>query len=102
MSIEKSDCHRKEYGHNKSMIKLVDLDCDEQELLLWRSGLIVENVDPNTISVCSYHREYYSERNQVRCCDPFQSLANIEGMTRKIKRVPKKAMIEIIMLQQYT
>ena len=65
------ECHRKEYGHNKSMIKLAYLDCDEQELLLWRSGLIVENVDLNTMSVCSYHREYYSKRNQVRCCDPF-------------------------------
>ena len=69
-------CYRKVYGHSKSMIKLADLDCDEQELLLWRSGLIVENVDLNTMSVCSYHPEYYSERNQVRCCDPFLSHAN--------------------------
>ena len=27
--FQKSDCHRKEYGHNKSMIKQADLDCDE-------------------------------------------------------------------------
>ena len=81
---------------------MLKLDCDEQELLLWRSGLIVENVDLNTMYICSYHREYYSEHNQVRCCDPFLSHANIEGMTRKKKTVPKKAMIEIIMLQQYT
>ena len=65
--------------------------------------MIVENVNLNTMSVCSYHREYYSERNQVRCCDPFLSHANIAGMTRKKeKNGPKKAMIEIIMLQQYT
>ena len=38
-----SDCHRKEYGHNKNMIILADLDCDEQERLLWRRGLIVKN-----------------------------------------------------------
>ena len=55
------------------------------------------------MSVCSYHREYYSEHNEVRCCDPFLSHANIEGMTRKKeKMVLKKVMIEIIMLQQYT
>ena len=76
--FQKSDCHRKEYG--------LDLDRDEQELRLWRNGLIVENVDLNTMSVCSYHREYYSERNQVRCCDPFLSHANIAGMTRKEKK----------------
>ena len=60
---------------------------DEQELLLWRSGLVVENVDLNTMYICSYHREYYSDHNQVRCCDPFLSHANIEGVTRK-KKVP--------------
>ena len=76
--FQKSDCHRKEYGTIK--------DFDEQELLLWRSGLIVENVDLNTMSICSYHREYYSERNQVLCCDSFLSHANIEGMTRKKKK----------------
>ena len=42
--FQKSDCHRKKYGTIK--------DYDEQELLLWRSGLIVENVDLNTMSVC--------------------------------------------------
>ena len=88
--FQRSDCHRKEYGHNKSMIKLAELDCDEQELLLWRSGLIVENVYLNNMSVRSYHRENYSERNQVRCCDPFLSHANIEGMTRKKKKSLRK------------
>ena len=91
--FQKSDCHRTEYGHNKSLMKLADIDSDEQELLLWRSDLRVEIIDLNTMSVCSYHREYYSsskyERNQ-RCCDPFLNHANIEGMTRKKKKVPKK------------
>ena len=64
--IKKSDCHRKEYGQN--------LDCDKQEPLLWRSGLIVENVNLNILSVCSYHCEYNSECNQVTIIDLPQNI----------------------------
>ena len=51
--FQKSDCHRTEYGHNKSLMKEANIESDEQELLLWRSYLKVENVDLNTMSVCS-------------------------------------------------
>ena len=43
--FQKSDCHRTECGHYKSLMMIADLYSDEQELLLWRGDLRVENID---------------------------------------------------------
>ena len=66
------ECHKQSYVKNKDIKQVSSLKDVERELLIWRSGI---EMDENT-TICLHHEFIILKRYpaiQTTCCDPFNS-----------------------------
>ena len=70
--ILKSECHKITYSRKKFIEEFSKIKTDEQDLLLWRSGL--RSHHDELITICNHHMQKYGpvfERIQDKCCNIF-------------------------------
>ena len=67
--ILKSECHKITYSRKKFIEEFSKIKTDEQDLLLWRSGL--RSHQDELITICNHHITF--ERSQDKCCNIFNT-----------------------------
>ena len=71
--ISGDECHKKTYSKECKLKLINEFDSEQRELIYWRSGLSVINLNAK---VCSHHEYWLLNQFEIqkkKCCDPFQN-----------------------------
>lgn len=69
----KTECHKQSYSKRIGLKNLESFDWKEREVILWRSGLSIVNVNA---TICHHHEHTVLHRFkslQKTCFDPFKA-----------------------------
>ena len=67
-----TECHLRTYSKIVGIESMLDLPPETREVLMWRTGITLLNVDP---SICFHHKYVHLNRfssQQRFCCDPYK------------------------------
>ena len=77
-------CHVTTYCSTTGLISIYLLDSQEREVILWRAGLSMINVDT---TLCHHHNYILSKRFVIKersCCNPFGFTVLLEKVIASI------------------
>ena len=69
-------CNKTDYSRKVGIKKITDLSLDDQEILLWRAGLLDLIESRENKSVCFHHEKLFGEvftRKIDKCCGVLKS-----------------------------
>ena len=78
-SLLDKPCHKKDYTRQIGIKRLLDLSLDDQDILLWRAGLIDSMGKRENKSICLHHEKLFGEvfarktKENDKCCEKLKS-----------------------------
>ena len=69
-------CHQLKFCRKVGLKKLDSFDVDAREVIMWRTGVSILNVDAD---ICFHHEKVVTQRfllYQKNCCNPFKAHQN--------------------------